>query len=73
MLRTMRAFGVVLAVALGTLSALYKAYKEDVIDSYDVIQPKLEALAELHPKSLSTLRSCGGFNCGCKNTGRRSR
>jgi hypothetical protein len=49
MLRTMRAFGVVLAVALGASSELYKAYKRDVIDSYDVIQPKLEALAELHP------------------------
>jgi hypothetical protein len=49
MLRTMLAFGVVLAVALGASSELYKAYKRDVIDSYDVIQPKLEALAALHP------------------------
>jgi hypothetical protein len=38
MLRMMPAFGVVLAVALGTSSELYKSYKEDVIDSYyDVI------------------------------------
>jgi hypothetical protein len=29
---------------------LYKSYKEDVINSYDVIQPKLEALAELYPQ-----------------------
>jgi hypothetical protein len=49
MLRTIRAFGVVLAVALGTSLELYEAYKKDVIDSYDVIQPKLEALAKLHP------------------------
>jgi hypothetical protein len=52
MLRTMRAFGVVLAVALGTSLELYKSNKEDVIDSYDVIQPKLEALAELYPEEL---------------------
>ncbi len=53
MVRTMRAFGVVLAVALGTSSELYQSYKKDVIDSYDVInviQPKLEALAELYPQ-----------------------
>jgi hypothetical protein len=51
MLRTMRAFRVVLAVALGTALELYKSYKEDVIDSYDVIKPKLEALAELYPQA----------------------
>jgi hypothetical protein len=50
MLRTMRAFGVVLAVALGTSLEHYKAYKGDVIDSYDVIQPKFEALAEFYPQ-----------------------
>jgi hypothetical protein len=45
----MRAFAVVLAVALGPASELYRAYKTDVVDTYDSIQPKLETLAESHP------------------------
>jgi hypothetical protein len=50
MLRMMRAFEVVLAVALGTSSQLYKTYKKDVIDSYNALQPKPEALVELYPQ-----------------------
>jgi hypothetical protein len=46
----MQAFGVILAVLLGTSLKLHKTYKKDVIDSYHVIQPKLQALAELYPQ-----------------------
>jgi hypothetical protein len=52
MLRTLRAFGVVLAVAVGVTSDLYRAYKHEVIDAYEGIQPKLETLAEANPREL---------------------
>jgi hypothetical protein len=51
MLHMMQAFGVLLAVAIGTSSSLYKACKKDVIDSHDAVQHKLESLAELHPQA----------------------
>jgi hypothetical protein len=45
MLRTLRSFGVVLAVIVGVSSDLYQDYKEDV-------QPRLETLAETNPGQL---------------------
>jgi hypothetical protein len=51
--RTLRFFGLVLAVILGANSDdLYKDYKEDVIDAYKTIQPRLETLAETNPGQL---------------------
>jgi hypothetical protein len=49
MLRTIRAFAVVLATIVGPTSPLYTAYKRDIVDAYDQVQPRLETLSESHP------------------------
>jgi hypothetical protein len=49
MLRTMRSFAVLLAVILGSNSPLYLAYRRDIVDAYDVVQPRLETLADQYP------------------------
>jgi hypothetical protein len=46
MMWTLWAFGVVLAITIGTTSQLYHMYKKEAIDSYESIQPKLETLAK---------------------------
>jgi hypothetical protein len=49
MIRMLRAFSVVLAVALGVRNECYRAYKVDIIDKYEQVQPKLETLADAYP------------------------
>jgi hypothetical protein len=49
MLRMMGAFAVLVAVVLGPTSPLFVAYKWDVVDAYDLIQPRLETLADSTP------------------------
>jgi hypothetical protein len=52
MLRTCRAFGVVLAVICGTRAPIYRNYRLDILDRYDSIQPLVEELAEVYNKDL---------------------
>jgi hypothetical protein len=52
MLRTLRAFGVVLTVTVGITSQLYQVYKKEVINSYKSVQPKLESLAKCCSREL---------------------
>ena len=47
--RTTKAFAVVLAVALGLRHPCYRAYKKEIVDAYEQIQPKLETLADTYP------------------------
>jgi hypothetical protein len=52
MVRTFRAFGVVLAVVCGTRAHIYRSYRLDIVDRYDAVQALVEELAKLHNKDL---------------------
>jgi hypothetical protein len=49
MLRTMRSFAVLLAIILGSNSPIYLVYRRDIVDAYDVMQPRLETLVDQYP------------------------
>jgi hypothetical protein len=72
MLCTMCQFAVVLVVALRPTSKLFRAFKIDIVEAYDSIQPRLETLAESPPPSNQfTCSSYVGSSCVSRNTGLR--
>jgi hypothetical protein len=52
MLCTMQSFAFLLAVILGSNSPLYLAYRRDIVGGYNVVQPRLETLANQYLNEL---------------------
>jgi hypothetical protein len=66
---TMQAFWVVLAVWLGLPKECCRAYRTEIVDKFEKVQPKLETLAEMHPNKPVYAKSYAGSNYVSMNTG----